>query len=120
MNNHYALEFTELPSAVLFEKDQQNTWGSWSDFIVIEKESNGTFNVLARKYADELLDGPSEMVWIEIDSVKSINDPEKLLNAIHRCEMTLNVEIDWEYLLESLSKLDTHMSTSLSNLNDNK
>ena len=116
MSNHFALEFTELPAAVLFEIDQQNNWGSWSDFIVIEKDLSGSFNVLAKKYANELLDGPSEMAWIDIDSVHTVKDPENLLSAIRRCAMTLNVEIDWEYLLESLSKLDADMSTSITDL----
>ena len=50
----------------------------------------------------------------------SLDEPEKLLIAIRRCEMTLNVEIDWEYLLESLSKLDTEMSAFLGNLIDHE
>ena len=113
MSKHFALDFTDLPAVVIYEAEKYNNWGSWQDFIVVEKESDSLFSVYGRKYADKFVDGGSEQVWEQIFSSSLISEPKDFIKAVSDCEFELSVDVFWDEVLEKLSQLNSKFSSSV-------
>ncbi len=113
MSNSYTLEFTDLPAVVIFKAECESKWNSWQDFIVVIKNGNHNYTAVARKLADEFVDGATDQVWTTIHLVERINDAETFVTAVRDCEMELNVNVDWDEVVTKMVKLDKPLADSV-------
>jgi hypothetical protein len=118
MTNSNALAFARSPAVVLFGSENDNMWGDWEDYIVATRTKKGIFNVLARNYGDEYLDGKSKKKWFLIHSVGNLRKADTFVEAVRACESSLNVDVYWPDVISSLGRLDPDFSISVANLVD--
>ena len=116
MSNSHALAFARSPAVILYQVENDNMWSDWEDYIVATRTKKGVFTVLARKFSDEYLDGKTKRKWFLIHSVGDIKTPNTFIEAIKQCEMELNVDVYWDDVITSLTKLDAKFSESVANL----
>ena len=117
-SNFHPLSFARSPAVILFETENENMWSNWQDYIIATRTKKGVFTVVARKLGDEYLDGKTKQKWFLIHSVSNVRTPKGFMAAVQECERELNVDVYWDDVIASISRLDDEFSIAVQRLID--
>lgn len=112
----HPLAFANEPAVVLHEEEADNMVSDWVDYLIAARSVSGEWSVYARKWMEEFIDGGYERVWVDIDDVSGVKTADEFLKAIRRCEISLNVDVDPEYVVKQVTQLDAAMAEQLAEL----